>query len=499
MTTTRKKPIYRPRNIILLLFLMVVAWFTTELYRAFSAKPGKPVDYAQKFVDLARSHQTQHLDQPNGWDHFIHATTVMESLRSTLLIELGQNPDNPTPPPDWHPDFGFPYDFDSLRNPNVPENVRVASLAALQRLRDAGAFDSLARLAASPHVVRPKFQTDGPLIGVLLPELGQARNLARANAARMYLARDNPDKSDALAALEQSLALSRTLCSQTILIDHLVGYAIAALALSELNYQLAEGRFTEQDCRQALDILNRQCALPEITLALEGERLWCLDAIQCTHTDNGRGNGRLIPTALQDFGADTGAAVPFPDHPIVNVVAIAFPSKKQTTDKANYFYDSYIRIASMPVASRHFALAQVDQEIEALPFGYVLLKQLFPALGKALSSHDQIRSQITGTQLTLAVEIHRLALGDYPQTLDVLVPSLLPELPKDPYSGKAFGYRLLPPDQRIAGIFPYVVYAAGTDGTDNQGANDPANPYKANTKEGQGLDMIINTPRPEPK
>lgn len=44
----------------------------------------------------------------------------------------------------------------------------------------------------------------------------------------------------------------------------------------------------------------------------------------------------------------------------------------------------------------------------------------------------------------LALKIHRCEKGDYPETLDALVPDILSELPCDPLTGKPFVYRKMP-------------------------------------------------------
>jgi hypothetical protein len=64
----------------------------------------------------------------------------------------------------------------------------------------------------------------------------------------------------------------------------------------------------------------------------------------------------------------------------------------------------------------------------------------------------------------LAVERYRLAHGNWPKSLNDLVPAFLREVPADPFDGKPLRYRRLPD-----GV---VIYAVGFDGTDDGGKLD---------------------------
>ena len=44
----------------------------------------------------------------------------------------------------------------------------------------------------------------------------------------------------------------------------------------------------------------------------------------------------------------------------------------------------------------------------------------------------------------LALKIYRCEKGEYPETLDALVPGILDRLPCDPLTGKPFDYRKMP-------------------------------------------------------
>ena len=120
---------------------------------------------------------------------------------------------------------------------------------------------------------------------------------------------------------------------------------------------------------------------------------------------------------------------------------------------------AHIEAASLP---RHEALAHMDVvEKEHRDKLGVLARMLTPAFVRTYQFELQAVAGSLCARGALAVERHRLATGQIPQTLDELVPSFMPSVPLDPFDGKPLRFRHL--DQG------YVVYSVGQDLTDNQG------------------------------
>jgi hypothetical protein len=109
---------------------------------------------------------------------------------------------------------------------------------------------------------------------------------------------------------------------------------------------------------------------------------------------------------------------------------------------------------------------------------------------------------VSGARVVLAIEIYRARHGEYPESLDQIVPEILPAMPLDPF-GTPFGYR------RLSAVHdkdprPYLVYSLGDDRTDDRGRQDPKNPYAAVHGRGPGFDLVVNharekQPQEEPK
>lgn len=497
----RAKRWYRPRNVVLLLVALAVGWLGWGVYRAVTAKPGTPVDYGRKQHELVASMQPRSEGDPNAWDSLLAAVEILTGTQDRYRAAAfgdGEGAADATPA-SWPQGYGFPWDYSAVRDPAAPDAVVDPTLQVMDLLRDAGLHEKLAEVAARPRAVRPPPAEEGWLIGLLLPELGQTRNLARLCAARMYLAHAAGDEAEQVAAFEQMLALGRVTMSQATLIDRLVGIAVVSLALNELRSEMADEPLSPAVCRGVLAAMERQLrGIPPLSLQIDGERCFVLDAIQRTYTDDGHGSGRLLLSELHKLESGVSTQQPsggIMSHPIVNVAGIFFPSRREVTAKTNEMYDGLKRYALASHGEREAMNFSFDAEIEALPRGYLLLKMLMPAFGKSVTSEDQFRVELEGTRLVLALRLYRIDHGEYPESLDALAPSLLASAPFDPVSGKPYGYRRLKPEEDPNG-WGYIVYSFGRDGEDNGGVEHPKERYTAMRPDGNGYDFVINDAAP---
>jgi hypothetical protein len=491
LATTRRKPVYRLRNIALLGVVVGGAWVGLTVHRALTATPGRAVDYQQRLVDLAESFQKDAAAEPNAWPLLLSAIERLDSAERAALAAAGGADARPD---DWPSGIDWPLDFRVLVPPVGPEAVRERTRAAMEDLSRAGLSDLLAELARSRRVVRPR--QEGRLIEIPLSELARMRQLARACVARMYLAHSAGDHGDQVAAFEQALAVGRVACMQSTLLDRLTGIAIMALATGELRRQLTEAPPEARTGRDLLGALNRQAALvPPFSLPLEGERLMALDAVQWSYTDNGHGDGRLILNKADSLGGG-GAVGGWTSHPIVNVLGLLYPGKAEATAKVNEYYDNLIALAALPRRERAGAAFDPDRFVGSLPNGHVVLRPLVAATGKALLADDRMTVEISGTRVMLALEIWRAERGDYPASLEDLVPSVLAAVPVDPFSGRAYGYRRLAGGEDPFGR-RYLLSSVGPDAENKGGVGSTASEGKADREAGSAY--ILNSPREDPR
>ena len=499
----RKKPWYRPRNIMLALIVALCGLIGREVYLSLTATPGTSINYMDRARELVAAYQPPEAKgEPNAWPVLLEA-----------IDRLGQAE---TASPKDESLAGAPIDLTAVfwtpdqvqyNDAYTWAQVKARALEIFENARQTGTFDAMAEIARA-HRFERTLPVSGQMIGVLLPELGKMRQLARLGGARMAVARTAGDDAGFVDAYEQTLAVGRAAAHQAFLIDYLVGIAITSLGTSHLRQHLADAPFPEATLRALLEATDRQ-RLPPIDVALEGEKLSTLDTIQWTHTDDGRGSGRFIPSTLSAVGslsAGTGTSGflgTLSQLKILNLVGLAFPSKAATTRKTEAFYDGLMAFARAPVQERRALAFQPDSYVETLPRRYLLLRLLLPAIAKAVQSRDQAEMEIAATRLMLGIELYRARNGRYPETLEALVPSVLPALPVDPINGKGFGYRLLAPEAEMhprpdGSSRPYLLYSFGVDGVDNGGKESDQNKVSV-TRTPANHDYILNLPHAKAK
>lgn len=483
------KSFWRLRNILLLVFgvplLSMCIWSAWAVHWAFNAQPGSAVDYAAKMEELVASRQAADASQPNKWEEF---ASVVGLARKTTGDYSDSLYDSSVPinvniaPAGWPEGWTWPPQTSDALASNAPDVVLTHTRAIIKANDQAGVFSQMQALRDHRHFVRP-IPSNEKLLTILLPELGETRNLARINVARQRLAHAAQDDETTVASFEDTLTLARAIGHQSTLIDRLVAIAIRALVCEELRTELAERPISQEHLVRLLDALDRVEHEPGLDLSLEGERLFAMDTIQWTHTDNGNGDGRFIPAVASQLGTLTGTPIAS-QTPFSNIASFVLPSKKQTTAVFNEFYDLAIEQAALPAAQR--SIPSLDTWVESLPRTQILARLMVPAIGKAIQANDVSRLDLAGTRAMVAVEIYKARHGTPPAALSNLLPDILPSLPQDPWNPDGFVYRV-DPGAKVG----YVLYAKGADQTDDGGTFDPKLNMAAIKPDGRGKDYRI--------
>lgn len=126
------------------------------------------------------------------------------------------------------------------------------------------------------------------------------------------------------------------------------------------------------------------------------------------------------------------------------------------------------------------------------------LDTVLPALGRVGPALRAGLAERDATRVMLALESYRTDLGQYPDTLDALVPQFIDQLPPDPHRAtESFVYRVVDP-QATDPAAAYVLYSIGADRVDDGGRwpdDWRANPLTSASASG---DHLFNQPRPQP-
>jgi hypothetical protein len=86
---------------------------------------------------------------------------------------------------------------------------------------------------------------------------------------------------------------------------------------------------------------------------------------------------------------------------------------------------------------------------------------LMPPANAALRAQDRDATNYLLTRLAACLAIHHAAHGEYPETLDSLIPKIMSTMPLDPYSSEPFIYKRCDKG--------YLLYSASANGVDDGG------------------------------
>lgn len=467
-------------------FVGWVAWQTAEAGRA---KANPTVDYRARFIEWVNARRDEPLSTER-WDEF--AAAVQAAADAIAAVDeawrdADETPQEPAP---------------SHRLAALPAGEIPTEMAwerrALEAVEASGAIADLRALQDGPLPARPA--SPGGFLNATMHELSHVREFAVARAAAMRLAAARGDGDEVVHALRDVLLTAQVVSHHPGLIGYLVGLSVDMLAWEALRHAMADAEFDAETCREILALLERR-SLPSVVVALESERHGFLDTIQRIFSDDGHGDGHILPGQLLALSAPTTpGATPPPSNAgtAENFISrFVLAGRRDTTRTANDLFDEMLKMVAMLPADRDYDA--LGAQIEGLSRRQLILRLLMPALASSLRTATAGEAVAEGTRLMVALELHHAIHGSYPETLDALVPEILPETPTDPIHGGPWGYRLLENDPHGR---PYLLYSFGYDATDDDGAIPAASmgrPTDAiHDPDLSGVDAVINAPPTTP-
>lgn len=119
--------------------------------------------------------------------------------------------------------------------------------------------------------------------------------------------------------------------------------------------------------------------------------------------------------------------------------------------------------ARLPYYRNREALRSRDRDIqEGLPWHAFLSRMTAPSgVESVFMKSAQIEAIMLASRAGLACRLYKIRTGQYPESLESLVPALLPEVPTDPFTGKPMVYRR---DGK-----GFIVYSLGSNQKDDGG------------------------------
>ncbi|MFT3686311.1 MAG: hypothetical protein QM783_15560 [Phycisphaerales bacterium] len=405
-----------------------------------------------------------------GWDEFQKVRAVI--AKADAAVWQGEGALRDSRGDVVRPDYSWVGEViseDFRGDRETAEASRVIAERMLTEMKKLGAFEQMKEMRRAGVLTPPfLFASGQPLIGVLLPELAQCREMARINKARALkaLAADDPDEfCDAV----QNVHFIARLCErEPLVISRLVAVAIDALGDGVCKRAL----MTRHSAAWADAVARGQVRrTPEVpySYTLQGERVVTIDSACFFYEDPT--NVRRRQLELYSERMEKGSN-------------IRVGRLHEALAEINAAYDAGVAAAAQEVSQRTDNPVVERSELW-------IVRTLLPALLKAQRSFDQIEADRKGVEVMVALERYRAAHGGYPERLDELAPRFLSAVPIDAWADLPYCYRRIDAAADPVGR-GYLLYLRGRDKVDDGGKAGEFYLDALTNPKLRGIDYIIN-------
>jgi hypothetical protein len=254
------------------------------------------------------------------------------------------------------------------------------------------------------------------------------------------------DLHGALTSCRAELNVGRAIGDEPFAISQLIRVAEVMIACKTAGRILAQGEPPPDDLSKLQALLEVEDAHPYWQIVCRGER--AVDNAGLEAVESGG-------ITLSEWG---GSRPDWQDYWFAPVLQ----DNVRAVHAQLFTYMARLQAAAeLPAPLSDPASQQIWHEIRQNGMNVALVT--LPALQKLAVACDRWHATLRCTTAALAAERYRHSHGDWPPSLDVVTPDLLPAVPIDPFTGDPLFYR-----RREDGV---VIYSVGPDGKDDGGIN----------------------------
>lgn len=345
-----------------------------------------------------------------------------------------------------------------------PQTPAADVLLALSKYDSA--IEELREAAKLPYSRFPiNYSSDKPF-EVLLPPLAKIKVVAQFLNLRAIaeLEADQPEK--ALADLKLGFRWNDSIRNEPFLISHLVRIAVQSILMQPVWQGLAQQKWSDAQIAELESELGKLDYLADFHQSTRGERACNIATIEYLRRN------RNYQNLIGDVQDESGNRNPVSPMEMLNAVGFYLIPD-------GWFYRTELTFAQMhqrwnfpavdmqkrlvsPTANAHLAEGAI-KNMEVKSVRNILVRMLYyPALGRAARKFAIIQSQVDLARVACALERHRLAHGQYPDSLDALAPRFIAQVPHDLINGQPLHYRRTNDGQ-------FVLYSVGWNEKDDGG------------------------------
>jgi len=337
--------------------------------------------------------------------------------------------------------------------------------------------------------------------GTLIGYVSQCREAADLFTARGLQLQVQGNPQAALEHFGVALGLSRQLRHKALTISYRIGVAMQGTALGGIEIWLRELGPRPEMLQGALKVLNRhENQLPPFTDYVKADYLKDLNGRESRTSSLGNTHGYKARGLSEVVLFDVASKVPWEEDRETRMLRVLAKSALQEAE---------VPLWEKPASPELPAVLRPPINEGDLP---PYLDVVYPYRG--WGSAERMRQvearslcQLRGTRLQIALALYEVEKGKPAATLEALVPTYLPGLPPDPYSGQSFHYRVSKGETiekeniEIANATLKVhagqgiIWSVGPDGIDNGGRDDGSSlSGSPSSWSGRSLDWVFLVP-----
>ncbi len=251
-------------------------------------------------------------------------------------------------------------------------------------------------------------------------------------------------------------------CSGPVtLVEQLVGVAICQIAFDSA-YQILGRIDMNSDIMEIFQIKIEQQLQQAKPLNFSiGEDIYSLDSAQRMFTDDGNGDGQLIPSKLYKLKKES-PLLPSTCYARAIMICLNHPGRRETIQLHQKIYKNLDALVEQTPWQLRQQGTSYDDQIQKMTEGNYLLTNATASMGTICEIYQRKNTSAEALLATLAILRHKADTGSCPARLqDLLALGYLKDLPIDPYSGQPLVYKTTGED--------FTLYSIGANFTDNGG------------------------------
>jgi len=298
--------------------------------------------------------------------------------------------------------------------------------------------------------------------GIVLPHLSQIRHAAQRLELRACAELAAGQNAAALDDVKLILKLADSLRDEPILISHLVRAHCLHLAVQPVWEGLAEQRWTDPELQDLQKQFQQFDFASDLKRSLDAER--AASILTADLMAAGKYRFHQLASPIQNKPADVLTGM-IPDgwYQFEKVTYCRY--FEQVLQHAVNWQDKTFSPGRAHADSLAFVQA-IDCDntnaVRRILRHDFLASLLLPALTKTVERGARAQVAADQAALACALERNRLARGQFPETLDQLVPDFIRHVPRDPIGGGSYKYR------RTDNV-RFVLYSVGWNEADDGG------------------------------